>query len=159
MTCVELHRHGRRVHKHPYQARHRHVPGLLRRSVAVPHLHQDRSHEHSVDHDGVEQHPHSEHRYEHDGGQLDANGHGHTHGLVDESIKRSRAGLSAVGWSLAVLGATALAQTAVFLTSGSVALLADLIHNAGDALTALPLPVALVMRSSLAWKPPGWVDL
>ena len=77
-------------------------------------------------------------------------GHGHSHGLVDASIKRSRAGLAAVGWSLLVLGATALAQTAVFVASGSVALLADLIHNFGDAATAFPLAIAFALRSARA---------
>lgn len=75
---------------------------------------------------------------------------GHTHGLVDASIKRSRAGLRAVGWSLLVLALTAAAQLAVFLASGSVALLADLIHNAGDAATALPLGIAFALRSARA---------
>jgi len=75
-------------------------------------------------------------------------GHGHTHGLVDASIKRSRRGLIAVGWSLLVLALTALAQTAVFVASGSVALLADLIHNFGDAATALPLAIAFALRSA-----------
>jgi hypothetical protein len=77
-------------------------------------------------------------------------GHGHSHGLVDESIKRSREGLRAVGLSLAVLGVAALAQTAIFLASGSVALLADLIHNFGDAATAIPLAAAFLMRSRRA---------
>ena len=49
-------------------------------------------------------------------------GHGHSHGLVDPSIVRSRAGIRAVSLSLAVLAAAALAQTAVFLISDSVAL-------------------------------------
>lgn len=73
----------------------------------------------------------------------------HSHGLVDPSIKRSREGLRAVGWSLAVLGATALVQTLIFVLTGSVALLADLIHNFGDALTAVPVGIAFLMRS---WK-------
>jgi cation diffusion facilitator family transporter len=77
-------------------------------------------------------------------------GHGHSHGLVDSSIKRSRAGVRAVSLSLLVLGLTAAAQTFVFVLSGSVALLADLIHNAGDALTAIPLGAAFVMRSRRA---------
>jgi hypothetical protein len=76
--------------------------------------------------------------------------HGHSHGLVDPSIKRSREGLRAVGVSLAVLGLTATAQAVVFALSGSVALLADLIHNAGDALTAVPLAIAFIMRSRRA---------
>jgi cation diffusion facilitator family transporter len=77
-------------------------------------------------------------------------GHGHSHGLVDESIKRSREGLRAVGLSLAILGLTAAAQAVVFAVSGSVALLADLIHNGGDALTAVPLGIAFLIRSRRA---------
>jgi cation diffusion facilitator family transporter len=77
-------------------------------------------------------------------------GHGHSHGLVDPSIKRSREGLRAVGWSLLVLGLTAVAQTIVFVVSGSVALLADLIHNFGDAATAVPLAIAFALRSPRA---------
>jgi cation diffusion facilitator family transporter len=83
-------------------------------------------------------------------------GHGHSHGLVDASIKRSRAGLVAVGWSLLVLGLTALAQTAVYVASGSVALLADLIHNFGDAATAFPLAIAFALRSQRAER---WAGL
>jgi cation diffusion facilitator family transporter len=83
-------------------------------------------------------------------------GHGHSHGLVDPTIKRSRAGLAAVGWSLLVLGLTALAQTAVFVASGSVALLADLIHNFGDAATAFPLAIAFALRSARAER---WAGL
>jgi len=71
----------------------------------------------------------------------------HSHGLVDRSIVRSRAGVRAVGKSLVVLGLTAGAQVAVFVLSGSVALLADLVHNVGDALTALPLGIAFFLRS------------
>ena len=57
--------------------------------------------------------------------------------------------------SLAVLAAAALAQTAVFVASGSIALLADLIHNFGDALTAVPLGVAFALRSQLAERRAG----
>jgi cation diffusion facilitator family transporter len=73
--------------------------------------------------------------------------HGHSHGLVDPSIARSREGLRVVGISLAILGATAIAQGAIYLLTGSIALLADLIHNAGDALTAVPLGAAFLFRS------------
>jgi len=73
------------------------------------------------------------------------NGPEHSHGLVDASIKRSRDGLLVVGASLAVLTATAVAQAAIYVATGSVALLADLIHNAGDALTAVPLAVAFLL--------------
>lgn len=90
---------------------------------------------HDHDHD----HPH-----EGEGGH---GTHGHSHGLVDPSIVRSREGVKAVSISLAILLGTALAQTAIFALTGSVALLADLIHNFGDALTAIPLGIAFFLRS------------
>ncbi|HEY5332519.1 MAG TPA: cation diffusion facilitator family transporter [Solirubrobacterales bacterium] len=82
--------------------------------------------------------------------------HGHSHGLIDASIKRSREGIEAVLLSLLVLGATAALQIVVFILSGSVALLADLIHNVGDALTAVPLGAAFLMRSFKAEKYAGY---
>ncbi len=82
-------------------------------------------------------------------------GHGHSHGLVDDTIKRSREGIRAVLLSLAVLGVAAAAQMVVFMASGSIALLADLIHNVGDALTAVPLGIAFVLRSGLAERRAG----
>jgi cation diffusion facilitator family transporter len=81
--------------------------------------------------------------------------HGHSHGLVHESIKRSREGLRAVGLALLVLGATAIVQLVVFVASGSVALLADLIHNFGDAATAIPLAIAFALRSARAERGAG----
>jgi cation diffusion facilitator family transporter len=92
----------------------------------------------------------------HDAPGHDHGGHGHSHGLVDESIKRSREGVRAVAVALLVLGLTAIAQTAVFALSGSVALLADLIHNAGDAATAIPLGIAFALRSARAER---WAGL
>ena len=80
---------------------------------------------------------HADDHSHHQGGEL-----GHSHGLVHSSIKRSRAGLRAVIASLLILGVTAALQVVVFILSGSIALLADLIHNIGDALTAVPLGVA-----------------
>jgi len=73
--------------------------------------------------------------------------HGHTHGLVDRSIVRSHEGVKAVSISLAILGIASGLQLLVFAVTGSVALLADLIHNAGDALTAVPLGIAFFLRS------------
>ena len=83
-----------------------------------------------------------EHEHAHRDGE-----HRHSHGLVDRSIVRSRAGVKAVSLSLALLGAAALAQVVIFVLSNSVALLADLIHNFGDALTAVPLGIAFFLRS------------
>ena len=86
----------------------------------------------------------------------DSGGHGHTHGLVDPSIVRSRAGVQAVALSLAVLLTTSLAQFLVFRVSDSVALLTDVIHNGGDALTAIPLGAAFILRSHRAERWSGY---
>jgi cation diffusion facilitator family transporter len=74
--------------------------------------------------------------------------HGHAHGLVDASILRSRAGIRAVALSLGVLTITAVVQSYLYATTLSVALLADVIHNFGDALTAVPLGIAFFLRSA-----------
>jgi len=96
-------------------------------------------------------HPHAG-PHDHSAGQHE---HRHTHGLVDASIKRSREALRAVLVSLAVLGLTAIAQTLIFVLTDSVALLADLIHNFGDALTAVPLGIAFLLRSARAERGAG----
>jgi len=83
--------------------------------------------------------------------------HAHSHGLVDPSIVRSKAGVKAVSLSLAVLLATSLVQLAVFLLSGSVALLTDVIHNGGDALTAIPLGIAFYLRSRQGERWAGYI--
>jgi divalent metal cation (Fe/Co/Zn/Cd) transporter len=93
-----------------------------------------RNHEHDT--------RHHDHARDHGGG-----GDGHSHGLVDPSIVRSREGVKAVSISLCVLAVAALAQLGIYHAAGSVALLADLIHNAGDALTAVPLGVAFWLGS------------
>src|SRR3989440_9886531 len=80
---------------------------------------------------------------------------GHSHGLVDASVKRSREGVRAVGLSLAELGSAATAQTAIFAATGSVALLADLVPNFGDAATAFPLGAAFLLRSERAERAAG----
>ena len=64
---------------------------------------------------------------------------------VDSALESSRAGIRAVKISLLGLGLTALAQLIVVLISGSVALLADTVHNFADALTAVPLWFAFSM--------------
>src|SRR5262249_7890885 len=105
--------------------------------------------EHEDDLHELDEHGHH-HDHEHEHG-----GHGHSHGLVDRSILRSRAGLKAVAASLLILGVTAGAQVAIFVVSNSVALLADLIHNFGDALTAIPLAIAFFLRSARGEKLAG----
>jgi len=106
-------------------------------------LHRHSGQAHAHPHDGP--HRHDGHRHD----------HGHSHGLVHDSIKRSREGVRATALALLVLGTTAAAQGVVFVLSGSVALLADLIHNVGDALTAVPLGIAFALRSARAERGAG----
>jgi cation diffusion facilitator family transporter len=113
--------------------RHRHGETIHSHPHGGPHTHVETDAEH---------HHHAEHN--------------HTHGLVDPSIKRSRAGVRAVVLSFLVLGITAAGQVAIFAVSGSIALLADLIHNFGDAATAIPLGAAFLMRSLRAERYAGY---
>ena len=68
--------------------------------------------------------------------------HDHTHGVVDPSLFSTERGIRALKWSLAGLLVTAALQVVVVFFTGSVALLADTIHNFGDAFTAVPLWIA-----------------
>jgi cation diffusion facilitator family transporter len=72
-------------------------------------------------------------------------GHGHTHGVVDPTIATTSRGIWAIKWSFIMLGATAAFQLVIVYFSGSVALLADTIHNVGDAGTAIPLWIAFML--------------
>ena len=74
-----------------------------------------------------------------------AQDHGHTHGVIDPSLTTSDRGIWALKWSFIILAVTAALQLAVVFVSGSVALLADTIHNVGDATTAIPLWIAFVL--------------
>src|SRR5262245_4583200 len=85
----------------------------------------DHGHPHSHDHSGV--------------------AHGHAHGAVDPTILTTARGIRAIKWSFVGLFITALFQIFVVWLSGSVALLADTIHNFGDAATAVPLWVAFTL--------------
>ena len=82
------------------------------------------------------------HRDPHDHPHDHSAGHGHTHGIVDPSITTNDRGLWAIKWSFVGLATTAVLQLVVVFLSGSVALLADTIHNFGDAATAIPLGIA-----------------
>ena len=85
-----------------------------------------------------------------------ATGTGTATGWSTLSIKRSRAGSGRSLVSLLDPRRTAGPQIVVFALSGSIALLADLIHNVGDALTAVPLGAAFLMRSFRAEKYAGY---
>jgi len=100
--------------------------------------------------------------HDHDAGEHD-HGHEHSGGLrgwllelfqphshdaadsVDSALEASSEGIRAVKISLVALLVTALAQAAIVVVTGSVALLADTIHNFSDALTAVPLWIAFVL--------------
>jgi cation diffusion facilitator family transporter len=117
-------------------------------------LHRHGTLRHAHPHTGPHEH-HSHHRHEYPRDHRHGHEHGHSHGLVDSSIKRSREGVRAVALALAILTVTAAVQTFVFALSGSLALLADLIHNGGDALTAIPLGIAFALRSPRAERLAG----
>jgi len=76
--------------------------------------------------------------------QRHGHGHGHTHGMIDPTILSTQRGIWAIKWSFVGLLATAMFQVVVVFLSGSVALLADTIHNFGDAATAVPLWIAFL---------------
>src|SRR5262249_5793010 len=126
----------------------------------LPHEHdQPRDRDPPRDHDLPHEHDH-DHGDEHDHRDEHDHGHEHAPGLlgrleelikphshdaadsVDESLAGSEVGINAVRLSLLGLGATALVQLMIALASGSVAVLADTIHNFADASTAIPLWLA-----------------
>ena len=85
---------------------------------------------------------HDDHHDHHHG-----HGHAHMHGVVDPSIFATERGIWAVKWSFVGLFITAILQVVVVYYYGSIALLADTIHNFGDALTAIPLMFAFLLSS------------
>jgi cation diffusion facilitator family transporter len=128
------HPHAGRDHSHNTDAAHQHADGGL--------------HEHRVGHrhgDG------SHHDHEHPGGLKGLvlsvlKPHSHDSAdSVDSALEASAHGIRAVKISLVALGVTALLQVLIVAISGSVALLADTIHNFSDALTAVPLWIAFVL--------------
>jgi cation diffusion facilitator family transporter len=114
-----------------------------------------RGHEHGHNHEHEHDHDHG-HEHDRQHGRLTRLRHGlrpHSHEAadqVDAVMEASAEGMRTLWISLALLGVTALIQAAVTAASGSVALLGDTLHNAADALTAVPLGVAFV----LARRPP-----
>ena len=107
----------------------------------------DRAHQHDHDH-----HHDREHDYGHEHRGIWARlrhavgPHSHDHDrAVDSVLESSAEGLRTLWISLAGLAATALAQAVVVALSGSVALLGDTLHNAADALTAVPLGIAFLL--------------
>jgi cation diffusion facilitator family transporter len=129
-------------------------------SIDVQHRH---DHDQSYDHEHSRGHAH-DHAYDHDHGHRHPTGvkgffYGlfvpHTHdaaGSIDDALEASTLGIRAVKISLILLAITATLQIVVVIVSGSVALLADTIHNFSDALTAVPLWVAFVLSRRAATR-------
>ena len=134
----DSHEHGTAAHEQPHPAGHNHAEETHDDPHAVNahgHANGDHGHDHDEKTGGVL-------------GFLRRLGllHGHSHAVnTDEALESNEKGIRAVKISLVVLGATASFQVAVVLVSGSVALLADTIHNFTDAMTALPLWLAFAL--------------
>src|SRR5215207_53212 len=106
-------------------------------------------------HDHDHGHGHHDHDHAHGGGVLGwlrhTFAHSHdAHEKVDEAMATNERGIWALKISLVGLGATALFQVVIVLLSGSTALLADTIHNFGDAGTSIPLWVAFSLQRRAA---------
>ncbi len=113
------------------------------------HSHQPHDHERDEPHD--HDHAHPEGRLRRLVGAFV--GHSHDPGdSIDDALTSDERGIRALKLSLLVLGITAVAQLAVVLVSGSVALLADTIHNFSDALTAIPLWIAFAIGGRAATR-------
>nr|WSX75772.1 cation diffusion facilitator family transporter [Streptomyces sp. NBC_00899] len=107
--------------------------------------HHGHEHEHGPTH---EEHEHGGSRWSrlrHQLGHM-VTPHGHeARDKVDSAMETSREGMRTLWLSLGILGATTVVQAVIVAVSGSVALLGDTIHNAADALTAVPLGIAFVL--------------
>ncbi|MER6979992.1 cation diffusion facilitator family transporter, partial [Streptomyces carpinensis] len=116
--------------------------------------HHDHGHAHPHGHGHEHAHPHPQasrplrHRLAH---LLTPHSH-ETADKLDSALESSARGMRALWVSLAVLGATALVQALVVVGSGSVALLGDTVHNAADALTAVPLGIAFLLGRRVATR-------
>lgn len=121
------------------------------------HSDERQAHEHGESHDHGDGHDHG-HPHDHPESRLRRLvgtfvGHSHDPGdSLDDALTSDARGIRALKLSLLVLGLTAVAQLAVVLVSGSVALLADTIHNFSDALTAIPLWIAFAIGSRVATR-------
>ncbi|MES2094804.1 MAG: cation diffusion facilitator family transporter [Actinomycetota bacterium] len=123
-----------------------------------PHSHDDAPHSHAAQHDHDHDHDHGEHGHSHPTG-IKGFFYGlfmpHSHDAadsIDDALEASMEGVRALKISLFILLGTTVLQLAVVLISGSVALLADTIHNFSDALTAVPLWIAFILGRRVATR-------
>jgi len=80
-------------------------------------------------------------------------GHEHTeHDIGADPAFKTQEGIRTVWIALAALGLTTVLQVAIVMVSGSVALLADTVHNLGDALNSIPLLFAFYLARRLATR-------
>ncbi|MFC8675209.1 cation diffusion facilitator family transporter [Streptomyces griseorubiginosus] len=153
------HRKGHHVSHHDHRHGHPHEHGRPDGHHGHPHDHArpgvPHGHPHEHTRPGVPHgHPHEHTRpgIRHRLGHL-LTPHSHeTADKLDSALESSARGMRALWVSLAVLGVTALAQAVVVVVSGSVALLGDTVHNAADALTAVPLGIAFVLGRRAATR-------
>jgi cation diffusion facilitator family transporter len=113
------------------------------------------SHDHGSTHDHGSAHGHSDDHPKGLRGAIKEIFAPHSHDAsdsIDGALESSAAGIRAVKISLIALGATSIAQLVIVVISGSVALLADTIHNFSDALTAIPLWIAFALGAKAATR-------
>lgn len=123
-----------------------------------PHDHSDEDHDHSHGPGGHSHQPGAEHDHEHPTGikgffySLFVP---HSHDAsdsIDNALESSKKGIRALKISLLALLVTAILQVIVVVISGSVALLADTVHNFSDAMTAVPLWIAFALSRRAATR-------
>jgi cation diffusion facilitator family transporter len=137
------------VREHGEHARHG-------RSGGAEHVHEEAV-DHGHDHADDRGHRHGNGarwaKLGHGLGHLNPFGHSHEGSdSVDDALESSERGIRAIKISLLVLGITTLIQVAIFLASGSVALLADTLHNFVDAVNGIPLWIALAFAGRAATR-------
>ncbi len=130
----------------------------------------DRGHTHSHEtghqhshgaHPDHSEHGHSGHEHAHGDGlwgtiasalHLPGYAHSHEGPARTDALFNNELGIRTLKWSLILLGSTTIFQIFIYLASGSVALLADTVHNFGDTLNSIPLLISFYLGQRLATK-------
>jgi cation diffusion facilitator family transporter len=124
--------------------------------------HHNHDHEHDRPHDHGHPHDHNQHHHHHEANGLwgwitaifHLHGHSHQHGelATDQAFVDNSEGIRTVWLALAALAVTSLIQIFIVVWSGSVALLADTLHNVGDGLNSIPLLIAFYLARRMATR-------